>query len=204
MQTHAFAQLSIVQAREQDERCHRSDQGQQHVRLGVPDITLGAKEIFRTLTKRDGGAPFDQLIARADCEHDADDQKGEHPATEPIAAAKQHLTRGQGRHEALEKVTDLVVGIALQAEHLLHLEAERHPRIGVGTAEHEHEGMHEDAHVKQGSQRIAPMRGVQDRQHDQDRCDLHEPGSTVVGLPARPRQKHEQDADAGDDEPGWW
>ena len=58
-------------------------------------------------------------------------------------------------------------------------EAERHLGVGVVAAEHEDAGVEEDQTVGERGQWKAPVRRQKDRDRDQDRRDLEEPGVPV-------------------------
>ena len=147
---------------------------------------------FRALPERERCSPFDQLVGRADRQDDGHDDEHQHlPAPDEPAAGFGFQARDERRHEALEEVTDLVVGVAAQVEKLRDLEAQRDPRVGVGPAEHQDERVDEDAGVEQGGEREAAAGRPQEGQGNDHREDLEEPRRAVVGTRAGQCQQGE-------------
>ena len=96
-----------------------------------------------------------------------------------VAAAQQNLPRRQRRDQPLEKVSQLIVGVAAQPQPFLYVKADGHFGVGVHTADHQNDGMEENQRVKQRRQRITRARGQQKRNEDNDRRDFHQPGEFV-------------------------
>ena len=53
----------------------RAEEGKSHVRLGIPNVPLRAKERFRVLPDEFRGPPFDQFVKGAEGQADRDDEK---------------------------------------------------------------------------------------------------------------------------------
>ena len=110
-----------------------------------------------------------------------------------VSTAHQDLARGYRRHEALEEVADLVVRIAVQAERVGDLEAERHARVCVGAADHEHHRVQENADIEQRRQRKAIVRRPENRQHERDRRHFERPRRAIVRLESGQPQQSKQE-----------
>lgn len=169
-----------MQPGEQQQCTQGSDQGEKHVRLGVPGIALRAEELDRPLSGREGHPPLDQLIERADGKGHADHQQIEHPAMGQVPSAQQGFPRQQRRNQTLHEVPQLVVGVAAQLEQLLHPETERHTRIGVGPTQNQHQRVGCDKHIEQLREWVAAVGGKQNRRGDQHRCHFQQPGRAIV------------------------
>ena len=96
-----------------------------------------------------------------------------------VAAAQQNLPRRQRRHQPLEKVPQLVIGVTAQSQPRLYVKADGHFRVGVHTADHQNDGMEENQRVKQRRQRIARARGQRKRNDDNHRRHFHQPGELI-------------------------
>ncbi|MNV37392.1 hypothetical protein D3C71_1289100 [compost metagenome] len=108
-----------------------------------------------------------------------------------MVAAQQYLATGQGGHEPLEEVANLVIGVATEIEPLLQVETERHPGIGVSTPQHQHGPVQKDAQVEQAGEGVAALTQQQQRQDDQHGGDFQQPGDPVIGLPAGEHQQYQ-------------
>src|SRR5574343_1805594 len=81
-----LGQLPVVPVRKQGDGGGRADQRHQHVRLRVPDITLGTEKFVGALAEADCGGPFDQFVAGADRQRNADAQEAGHLAAAHVVA----------------------------------------------------------------------------------------------------------------------
>ena len=175
-----------------EQRRAPTDQSPEHIRLRIPLVALGTQELVRALTEKNGGGPFDQLVQGADRQDDADDEKREHPCPANEPPSKQDLPGDQRRNQALEEVTDLVVGIATELQEVGKPEAKGYPGVCVCPTEHEYDGMGEDQAVEQAGQRKATVGRQEDGHRDDHRKHLQRPGGAVKRVQAGHHQQPRQ------------
>ena len=120
-------------ARQQEHGAACANEGHRHVRLGVPDVTLGAEKLIGALAKGNGSAPFDQFVNGAYCQCDADTQESGHLAPAYIVTANQDFSGDHGWHEVLHEMADFVVRVAGAAQQVLQPVAQRDAGVGLGT-----------------------------------------------------------------------
>lgn len=184
--------LTIMPTREQQECGDGADQRGEHIGLGIPGIALGAEKLVGPLAKGQGRPPLDELIEGTDRQHDAEDDEGQHPSAPHISPADEDLPGDECRDQTLEEMADLVVGVPRQTEQVGDLEAKGHPGIGVGAAEHEHQGVEKDKAIQQVGERKTLVGRQQDGEGDEYGADLHHPGCPVVGLETGKEQQPEE------------
>src|SRR6266516_1551837 len=125
------------------------------------------------------GPPFEELVAGAEGQATRS-HEDEQPTTGPQRRrAQQDLADQDGGDEALDEVTEAVVGVPRQAEQVLNPEAQGHTGVGVVAADDEDECMDGEQGVGERGQRKAASREHQDWTRDQHRKDLEPPRSTI-------------------------
>src|SRR5437867_4327161 len=124
-------QLAIVDADQQELRGNGPDERGQHVPLRVPWVALRPEKRLRTRTQRDRRRPLDELVRSADRQTDRRHQEEQPLPGHQRRAAKEHLSRQDRRNEALEKMAEAIVVVAVQLERALHPETQRNALVGV-------------------------------------------------------------------------
>jgi hypothetical protein len=69
-----------MQARAQRQSNDSPYQRAKHIGLGIPWIALGTEKLVGALAQCERRAPLDEFIARANRQHDADHDEGQHLA----------------------------------------------------------------------------------------------------------------------------
>lgn len=174
---------------QQDDSEGGSDEGAEHIVLGIPVITLGAEEGFGGFCGDERGCPFDQFINRADRHAEADGEESEPASLRDDVVADEDLAADDGRDESLHDMAEAVVVVPRKSEDLAHPFPCRHPRIGVLPADHQYDHVKADQDEREFGK--SPALRLSDEEGDEpceDRSDLQPPRRPVVGLPARPSQ----------------
>ena len=105
-------ELSIVHAREQQQRGDRADERHEHVPLRVPDVALGAEEGVGGGAAEHRGEPLDQLVGGADGETDAARRGRTATCRVEGRTAEQDLARDDRGDEALREMAEAIVVVS--------------------------------------------------------------------------------------------
>src|SRR5665647_2385610 len=142
--------LAIMDTREQKQGGDSADERIKHVGLSIPRVALRSQERIGTLSQSNGHTPLNEFVRCTDGQNDADHDKGEHLSSAHVLTSNENLASGKGGHKTLKKVPDFVVWVAAKAKKIGEMEAERNSCVRVCTPDHEHNGVQEDANIKQG------------------------------------------------------
>ena len=113
------AKLRVVHTRQQRERGDGADERHEHVGLRVPWIALRAEKGVGGFLALKRDEPFDEFVARADRETDADNEKSEPAAPREDVAAQQDFPGDDGGDEALREMAEAVEVVAREVQRVL-------------------------------------------------------------------------------------
>lgn len=157
----------------------RADEGQQHIGLGIPDISLGAKKGFGAGAAEHRDPPFDQFVKGAECKAEAADEKISPSGGSDHPFSNHNFPRDDGRDKALSKVADLVVIVALQLEAVSNPVKQRNLGVRVMATDHQDDAVKQNQKVAQRGQRKLFAAQRQDNDTDQRRQYFQKPGRII-------------------------
>ena len=158
-----------------------AEESAEHVRLGIPDETLGTEESVGGLTEQDRRAPFEDLVGRAESPGEADARPGGQAYGAGRRPTEQPFADHQRRDDALHQVTETVVRIARLPQPLGHPCSGRHFGVGVMGPDDQDDRMEEHPAAEEDARRpVEPPGGAGD---EEDRQDLEHPDHVVTGAP---------------------
>jgi len=179
------AELSVLKAGEGEHGGEGTEEGHEHVGLGVPRVALGTEEIVGVLAEGECAGPLEQFVECADCHGHGDAEHGGESGGVDVAFAQENLAGEEGGDEALEEVADFVVRVAIEGEAVLEPEAEGDACVSVGAAGHEDEAVEGDEAAKKGGEGKGAACGEEEGEGDEGGGDLEEPSEAVVRSPSR-------------------
>ena len=131
----------------------RSDEGEGHVGLGVPDISLGTEKGFGVLPEEFCCPPLDQFVKGTEGEADRYNEKIPPSGKRNDLLADQNFPTDQGGDESLHEMSDFVVVITLPSKTLADPIKEGNLRVGILCPYHQNKAMNKDPKIEQGSER---------------------------------------------------
>ena len=171
----------------QEQRARCADQGEQHIRLGVPDVALAAKKIICGRAAGERRPPLDQFIKGADRQTNRQDQEGKPFAPVQNSESKQNFTRNHRGYESLHEVAETIVVIALPCEEGTKPIKKRHPRVSVMSADAQDTNVKRNESISQRREAKPAISHEKESKAGQARGDLQPPGKAIIGSPARPQ-----------------
>ena len=162
-----LAELLVVNLGQRKQAADRPEQGEGHVGLGVPNVSLRTKERVRVLSDEFRGPPFDQFIKGAEGQADRNDEKISPSGEIYDFLADQNFPSDQGGNESLHEMPDLVVVVAFPSKGFADPIEEWDFRIGILSAHHQNDAMEQNPKIEQGSER----KGLTGPPHDDQTDD---------------------------------
>ena len=92
-----------------------ADEAHEHIPLRVPDITLRSKERIRCSPGRDRNSPLEELIERAEAQHDHHGDERD-PRRRNNLLSHENFSCDKRRNKPLQEMAETIIVVALETK----------------------------------------------------------------------------------------
>ena len=177
-----------MQFADQDQCCYGAAQGQEHIPLRIPHISLRCKKSLGILTDGEGNPPFKEFIQSADGKRESNNNRKKEFSALQLSFAEKEFAKDHRGDKSLSKMSYAVIIISGESEMIAQPAEQRHFSVGVMTADHQNKRMNTQQRIDERGEGESTVGNDNNNNGDKRRYHFEEPSEQFLRMYDGPEQ----------------